>query len=121
MRYEDQSNTGGNFLDGPNVTDVDSFSPVTLNRLPSQVVITDRGDEGDLRAGSTGRHGLIGALATGRGRERVSQHGLPGRREHGHAHGHIRIARADNDHPTHEQILECRIRNAEYRMLNAKS
>ena len=29
-------------------------------------------DERDLGAGSTGRHGLIGALAAGRGRERVS-------------------------------------------------
>src|SRR5271157_4115871 len=105
MRYEDQSHTGGNVLDGPNVIDVDPFSPVTLNRLPSQVIIADRGDEHDLRAGSPGRHGLIGALATGRGRERVSQHGLPGRRKHGHAHGHIRIARADNDHPTHEKTL----------------
>src|SRR5271157_4344642 len=99
MRYEDQSHTGGNVLDGPNVIDVDPFSPVTLNRLPSQVIIADRGDEHDLRAGSPGRHGLIGALATGRGRERVSQHGLPGRGKHGHAHGHIRIARANNDHP----------------------
>src|SRR5271157_4347079 len=111
MRYEDQSHTGGNVLDGPNVIDVDPFSPVTLNRLPSQVIIADRGDEHDLRAGSPGRHGLIGALATGRGRERVSQHGLPGRRKHGNAHGHIRIARANNDHPTHEQVLL--MRNAE--------
>ncbi len=99
--HEDQGHARRDPFDDPDMTDVDPLAPIELQRLAAQFIIADGRDEDDLGARTAGRDRLVSPLAAGRRRERAAQDRLPRRRQPRHPHGHVRVARSDDDDTGH--------------------
>ena len=80
--------------------DIHAIGCHTRQCRSSKVVVADRTDHGDRRAGTGGRNGLVAALAAVLLHEAVASHGLPRRRQRRHDSDEVHVDGADHDDAT---------------------